>query len=149
MPAKPSERAAVLGTIDPVSQGAGTVVTDYANMGLYKKVMFILSLGTMSATSTVDAVVKQATDSAGSGAKNLTTSVAITQLTQAGSDSNKQVIVNVDASELDIANGFSFVALSVTVAAAASLLSVVVLGFEPRYAPASDNDLASVDEIVN
>ncbi len=34
------------------------------------------------------------------------------------------------------------------VAAAASLVSALMLGFTPRYAPASDSDAAAVDEIV-
>ena len=35
-----------------------------------------------------------------------------------------------------------------TVAAASSDGAGMILGLNPRYAPASDNDLASVDEIV-
>lgn len=145
----PSEAVAVLGTLDPEAMGASTVVTDYADIGLFESVMFVVMVGEMAGTSTVDAVVKQATTSAGAGAKNLTTSKAITQLTQAGTDADKQVIINVRAEDLDMANNFDFVALSVTVGAAASDMAVLVLGFNPRYAPASDNDLASVDEIVS
>jgi hypothetical protein len=147
--AKPSELVGVIGAFDPVSQGAGTVVSDYADMTKFKKVMFVLSVGVLGASATVDAVVKQATDSSGTGSKNLSPSVAITQLTKAGSDDNKQVVINVDAEQLDVAGNFSYVALSVTVGVAASLISVLVLGFEPRYGPASDNDISSVDEIVN
>jgi len=35
-----------------------------------------------------------------------------------------------------------------TVATATSDVGAVILGLDPRYAPASDFDLASVDEIV-
>ena len=145
----PSEAAAVLATIDPEAQGAATVVTDYCNLGLFESVMFILLVGEMAATSTVDAVIKQATDASGTSAKNLTSSKAITQLTQAGTDSDKQVIINVRAEDLDLDNDFDHVALSVTVGTAASDIACVALGFNPRFAPASDNDLASVDEIVS
>lgn len=145
---KPSELAAVCATIDPVSQAAGTVVSDYIDMGKFRKAMFILSVGALGASATVDAVVKQATDSSGTGAKNLTNSLAITQLTKAGSDDNKQVVVCVDAAMLDVNASFNHVALSVTVATAACLISVVGLGFDARWLPASDNDLSSVDEIV-
>lgn len=148
MPAKPSEMAALLGTLDPVSQSAATVVSDWVDAGKFQKIMAILAVGAMGASGTIDAKLRQATDSSGTGAKDIS-NTTITQLTKAGSDDNKQVIINVDASELDVANGFNYVALSVTVATAASLLAAILLGFNPRYLPASDNDLASVDEIVN
>lgn len=145
----PSEVCAVLGGIDPDAYAASTVVTDYADMSKFESVMFVLEVGDIVATGTVDAVVHQATDSSGTGAKVLTSSKAITQLTQAGSDSNKQVVVNVRAEDLDLANGFDFCALSVTMGTAGADLSCLVLGFNPHYLPASDNDIASVDEIVS
>lgn len=148
MPVRPSEAVALLGTIDPVSQGAGTVVSDWGNIGLFKKARGKICVGVLGASATVDAKLRQATDSSGSGAKDIT-GKAITQLTKAGSDDGKQVIIDLDAAELDVAGGFSYVAISVTVAVAASLIYAEVEGFEPRYGPASDNDLASVDEIVN
>lgn len=146
--AKPSEVAAVVATIDPDAYTAATTVSDYADMTKFESCMIILSVGTMASTATLDAVVKQATDSSGTSAKNLTTSKAITQLTEAGTDSDKQVIINVRAEELDVDNSFTHIALSVTGATAASDYGVVILGFNPRFGPASDNDLASVDEIV-
>lgn len=145
---KPHEECAVIGTIDPVSQGVATVTTDWVDLRKFSRILYILKLGAMTASSTVDAVVKQATDGSGTGSKNLTASKAITQLTQAGSDSNKQVLISVDVSELDLTGKFYWSALSVTVAAAASLLDVTVLGFGPHAYPASDYDLATVDEIV-
>lgn len=146
----PSEVAALLGTIDPDAYAASTVVSDYCDMGKFESLMIILAVGDIGAAGTYDAVVQQATDSSGTGAKNLTVSKAITQLTQAGTDSNKQVIINVRAEDLDMANDFDHVAVSVTtVGAAATDHGAVVLGMNPRYAPASDNNLASVDEIVS
>lgn len=145
----PSEVAAVLGTIDPDAYAASTVVSDYCSMEKFEEIMVILLVGDMVATSTIDAVIKQATDSSGTSAKNLTTSKAITQLTQAGSDSNKQVIINVRAEDLDMANSFDHVAVSVTIGTAGSDFGAVILGLNPRYAPASDNDLTTVDEIVS
>jgi hypothetical protein len=50
--------------------------------------------------------------------------------------------------ELDFANGYSHLRLTLTVATQASLVSAVLLGLDARYSPASDNDAASVDEIV-
>jgi len=143
----PSERAAVIGTIDPASVAAGTVTTDYADLSKFESVMFVILTGSLGASATVDASVVQATDSAGTGSKALASAKAITQLVKASNDNN-QVIVNLRAEDLDMNNNFDHAALSVTVATAASILGVLVIGMNPRYAPASDNDLATVVEIV-
>ena len=83
----------------------------------------------------------------GTGAKDIT-GKAITQLTQAGTDSNKQAIINLHRDELDLANSYTHVRLSHTVATATSDSAAILLGFDPRYNTASDNDAATVDEIV-
>ncbi len=144
-----SENIAVLGTIDPDAYSASTIVSDYVSLEKFESIMIVLLVGTMGASATIDAVVKQATDSSGTSAKNLTTSKAITQLTQAGSDSDKQVVINVRAEDLDMDNSFDHAAISVTIATAACDFGAVVLGVNPRYAPASDNDISTVDEIVS
>lgn len=145
--AKLSEQLAIVATRDPVSQGIATVVTDWIDMTKFRKAMFVLMTGAMTASSTVDAKLRRATDGSGTGAADLATNKAITQLTQAGTDDNKQVVIEVDSSEI-LQGAYTHVALSVTVAAAASLLAVLGIAALPRYQPASDNDLASVDEIV-
>ena len=76
------------------------------------------------------------------------TGKAITQLTKAGSDDSKQALIAFRQADLDIANDFTHVRLSVTVATAASLTAALLLGFGARYGVASGNDAASVDEIV-
>lgn len=144
---KPSDQAAVVGTIDPDAYTAATYVSDYADMSLFDSVMAIIKAGTLGASATLDAKLVQATDSSGTGAKDIA-GKAITQLTQAGTDADKQAIINCFASELDINNGYRYVAISMTVATATSDADAVLLGFAPKYAPASDNDLVSVDEIV-
>lgn len=144
----PSELCAVLGTIDPDAYAASTVTSDWANAGLFQKMLAIIQVGDLGASATLDAKLQQATDSSGTGAKDIT-GKAITQLTQAGNDSDKQALINLDSSELDVANGFEYVRISMTIGTAASDCGALLLGFEPRFGPASDNDLASVDEIVN
>jgi hypothetical protein len=148
MPIKPSEAVAVLGVIDPDANTAAAYTSDWGDMGKFKKAMAIVFAGTLGSSATLDAKLQQATDSSGTGAKDIS-GKSITQLTEAGTDSDKQAIIEVDASELDVAGGFRYVALVMTVATATSDSGGVLLGFEPRFGPASDNDLASVDEIVN
>lgn len=146
--AKPSEICAVLGTIDPDAYAAAAYTSDWCDIGKFKKIMAIVMVGTLGASATVDAKLQGATDSSGTGATDLT-GKSITQLTQAGTDDDKQVIIEVDAAEVQGQNSaFTHVAVVVTVGTAASDMGAVVLGLEPRFGPANNNDLASVDEIV-
>lgn len=143
---RPSDRAPIIGRLSPISQGAGTVTTAWFSMSDFATALATLTVGALGASGTVDAKLQQATDSGGTGAKDIT-GKSITQLTQAGTDSNKEVQINLRSEELDIAGGFDFARLSVTVGTAASLIAAVVQGFDARYAPAAD--LATVDEIIN
>jgi hypothetical protein len=141
----PSDRATLLATIDPDAYGAGTVVSDYVSLADFESLQAIVMVGEMQATSTVDAKLLQATDSSGTGAKDIT-GKAITQLTAAGTDDDKQAIINCRSEELDVANSFTHVALSMTTATAASDSSGLILGHSARYQPATD--LSSVDEVI-
>lgn len=154
MNAKPSELVAVLAAIDPdeyAAADATPLLSDAVDMSKFGALMAVISLGDVAATISVNAKFTQATASGGSY-KDVT-GTSITALT--GDDDNKQVIINLRAEDLDIDGGYDFVKLSVTVSDSASPDAAVadvcatVLGFFPRFAPASANDLASVDEIVN
>ena len=144
----PSQRVAVAGVIDPDANTAAAYTSDYADMSQFESVMALIQVGTMASTSTVDAKLVQATDSSGTAVKDIT-GKAITQLTEAGTDSDKQAIINCYADELDTAGGFTHVAIVMTVATAASDSGAVLLGFDSKYGPANGYDLASVDEIVS
>jgi hypothetical protein len=141
-----SDRNAILGSIDPVSQGAGTVLTAWVPVAKWNRIAAILQTGVLGAAATVDAKLRQSTDAAGTGAKDIT-GKAITQLVKA-TDDNKMAIIECTPEDLDTNNSFTHVALSVTVGAAASLISAVLLGVNARYQPASDNDDADVKQIV-
>ena len=144
----PSSQAAIVGVIDPDATAASTVTTGWVNMADFEAIQAIVMAGTLGTNATVDAKLEQATDNSGTGAKDIT-GKAITQLTQAGTDdSDKQAVINCRANELDIANDFDHVRLSVTVAVATSDAGAVVMGHYPHVGEASDNDLASVAEIV-
>lgn len=143
----PSERAAIVGVIDPDANAAGALTTAYVDMSKFERVMAIVMAGTLGASATLDFKLVQATDSGGTGSKDIANK-AITQLTQAGTDSDKQAVINVMAEELDVQGGFGFVAATMTTATATSDSGAILLGFDATHAPASDNDLASVDEIV-
>lgn len=140
----PSEYCAVLAAVDPQSSSSAQS-SAYVSVANFHKIVAYIQTGAISATGTFDAKLQQATDASGTGVKDIT-GKAITQL--ADTADNKQAIINLDPAELDLANGFTFVRLTCTPATAASLLSGLLLGFNPRYAPANDNDAASVVQIV-
>ena len=142
---KASEQAAVVATIDPDAYTAAAYTSDWVADGDFHKVMAVLCVGEMQATSTVDLKLQEATDASGTGAQDLS-GYAITQLTQAGSDSDKQAIIEIATDALS--DGFTHVAAVMTVGTAASDAGVTILGVDGRYGPASDSDLASVAEIV-
>ena len=143
----PSQRVALVGIIDPDAYAAGAVSTGWIAAKDHLSFLAVVTAGDLGASATVDAKLEQATSAAGAGAKDIT-GKAITQLTKAGTDDNKQALINLKQEELDVNNGFTHFRLTVTVATATSDAGGFVLGFDPAYGPATLNDLASVDEIV-
>lgn len=144
----PSEVAAVSGVIDPDANAAGTLDSDYVDLGLFESALGIGLNGTLGSAADITFSLIQATSSAGAGAKAISGKSATTLEASPG-DSDKQVVLNVRGSELDIANAFRFVAIRMVTATATSDTCAVIIGFFPKHGPASDNDLASVAEIVN
>lgn len=145
----PSEQAAILGVIDPDAYAAGTYVTGWIDMSLWDRIQAIVMAGDLGASATLDAKVTVGTTSTGGTTADVTGG-AITQLTQAGSDSNKQAIINLDVNQLAATHvAYQYMRLSMTVGTATSDAGGLVLGFGPKYAPADDNDASTVDEIVS
>ena len=138
---------AVVAQIDPDAYTAATYTSDYVDMGKFSHIAAIIQVGEMAASSTVDCKLREATSAAGAGVKDIT-GKSITQLTQAGSDSDKQAVINLTADEVDKDNSFRYVQASMTVAAAASDASVTIIAWGARHDPATGSDLSSVVEIV-
>ena len=143
----PSHEVAILGVVDPDANVAAAYTSAWCSMVDFERMMAIIQVGTMATNSTVDAILQQASDSSGTGVKAIT-GKAITQLTEAGTDSDMQAIINVRGDELDVNNSFTHVRILRTVATAASDSSAIMLGFSPHQGPANDNDVSTVDEIV-
>lgn len=143
-----SEKLALLDTLDPASHSAGTVTTGWISALDFHQFLALLSVGAMTATGTLDMKIEQATSSGGAGAKDVTGKL-ITQLTAASTDSNKQVMINLRPQELDINNNFNYFRVSVTVATAASIYGLSVLGGAPRYGNAALKNDTTVDEIIS
>ena len=143
---KASEMLAILATIDPASQSAGSATTGWASVANHHGLLAVVQTGVLGTLATVDAKLQQATDSTGAGAKDVA-GRAIIQIVKATGD-NKQALINVKPEELDTVNGFGFVRLSLTVGVAASQTAAQVLGVNPRELPANAGNQAAVVQIV-
>ena len=144
--AKASELLAILATIDPASQAVGTATTGWVSVTNHHGFIAVVQTGVLGTAATVDAKLQQATDSSGTGAKDIT-GKSITQILKATGD-NKQTLINVKPEELDTVNGFGFVRVTVTVGVAASITGAQLLGVNPRFAPADTGNQAAVVQVV-
>ncbi len=145
MSSLPSERAAVLATINPIDAQTTARTSNWTSLKQFDRAMAIVLAGNI--TGTIDAKLQQATDSSGTGAKDIANKAVNTF---AATDDNEQAVINVRGSELDLDNGFDHIALVVTpTGGTANVISGILLGFDPRFGPASDNDATTVNDIAN
>lgn len=142
-----SERLAVVGTIDPDAYGTGAQNTDVIDMRYWRRVLFVVMAGELGSSATLDFAVNGDTASDGLFATAIT-GKAITQLTQAGTDADKQVLLEVTAEEV-AAQGLRYIRGTATLGTATSDYGVAVLA-EPAHGSLDvrTQDLATVDEIV-
>lgn len=142
-----SELVSVVGTVDPDAITAGTHNTDVIDMSVHRRVMFVVAVGDLGSSATADFKVLECATSGGT--YTLLTGKSITQLTQAGTDSDKQAIVNVSSEELTA--GYRYIKGSLRVGTATSDAGVIALAdtiFSDAVTTTAYGDLASVDEIV-
>jgi len=140
-----NEDLAVIATIDPDVYVASTENTDEIDMSIFDEMMFTVMTGTLGASATIDFKVQESATSGGSFSD--ISGRAITQLTQAGSDSDKQAVLRVRKGHLS--EGKQFIRGVLTIAVATSDVGVIGHGRKSNYAPATDDDLVSVAEIVS
>lgn len=143
-----TEMIGVIGCIDPDVHTAAAYITDEVDMNKWSRVLFIVMAGTLGSSATLDFAVKGgATTNAGSHSTAVT-GKSITQVTQGGTDgSDKQYLVEVTAEEC-AAQGLNFIEGTMTIGTATSDAGVVVIGLREDYSDVTDQDLASVTEIV-
>lgn len=143
---KMSEALALAGVIDPASIAVGTASSAWVPMADFERLLAVIQTGVLGAAATLDGKLQQATDAAGTGAKDIT-GKAITQIVKATGD-NVQAMINVRAEELDVNNGFTHVALVLTVGTANSIAGATLFGGIAKENPASTYNAATVAEIV-
>ena len=144
--AKPSEIVALLQSHSPQSQAASTVNTNCVDVSKFHTIMAVIQTGVLGASATVDFSLQQATDTSATGVKNIA-GKSLTQIVKASGD-DKQAIINLRVSDLDVEGGYDCVRMKIIVGTAASLVSAQLYGIGPRMAPASDSNPASVVQVV-
>lgn len=142
-----TDAVALLGAIDADAYPVGTYTTGWVDAKHFQAFAALIAPGDLGSGASINAKLEQATSAGGSGVKNIGS--AITALTQAGTDDNKQAWINVRGGQLDANNGFAYLRLSMTVAGATSDVAAYLFGFCPSRGPAHTFDASTVDEIVN
>ncbi len=141
---KLSESLALLAAIPPSSQAAGVVFSPWISLDETDRILAIVQVGAFGANATVDASIAQAQDAKGTNAKPIGTGKAVALAASVGND--VQATLDVGSVDLDVANGYGFVQLGLSVGVAATETAALILGGSSRYEPASDFNAASVVE---
>jgi len=131
------------GELFPALKTVGDHEGDWLLMSNHQRAVFILSVGAMTALSTLNFVVEQ--DDVGDGTNAVTiTGKEITQLTEAGGDGNDLIAVEVRTEELDVSGGFEYIRGVLTVGTETVYASLVALRFIPNYPPVSTSDWTEI-----
>lgn len=137
------DKLALVGTIDPATVANTEQFTDVVDMSRFHQALAMALLGNM-ASETID--FRAYTCNADGSSSVLLK--ACTQLAaNASTNDNMQLVISVRAEDL-AASGRRYVRFGlVTGGATGGPAAVAVLGVDARYQPASDSDLASVQQI--
>lgn len=144
-----SEEVVPLGVIHAGERNPQTISTGFVAANDYHRIWAVIDVGGMSAGATVNAQIRQATDTAGTGAKTIadkatTGTKAITELTQTGGDANSIACIEVQSEELDVDNAFDCVELQIVVAVNNANVQGVLYGAYSRYEPVPTTNWAEV-----
>lgn len=139
------ENLALVAAVNPGALTANTYDSDDVDMAKYEHILAIVMTGTIGSSGTIDAKLQTAPDNGGyAGAYVDLPSGAITQLSLANGDSNKQAEIELDRAKLPATHRWA--RLRLTVGVATSGAGAVVLGGNPRQAPITNK--TSVKEVV-
>jgi len=141
---KATEKLGIIATIDPQTVANTELFSDVVDLSAFHQVIGVALLGNM-ASETIDfKAYRCASD--GSSAVSLT---AATQLAaSASANDNSQIAINVRSDDL-MAAGARYVKFGlVTGGATGGAASVLVLGVDARFGPASGANLATVKQLA-
>lgn len=137
-----SEQCGVVGVIVPGDRVNTVTSGAVVDMARIRRTLFILQLGTIDCT--VDFKLQESATSGGTYSD--IPGKAITQLT--ASDDNKQAVIELEGAELGFGQRHARCVLT-SGAGSVCLCSVLALGCEPRFAPVTEDDLATVAQVVS
>lgn len=139
----------IVAAIDPDAYTAAAYSSGYVDMQKVGKILAIVQTGTLGTNATVDFKLQQATTSGGAGLKDIP-GKAITQIKQANSpsESDSQAAINLDQSELDIANGFRYVKCVMTVGTATSDAGAIIIAGNALTSYQGANEASTVLEVI-
>jgi hypothetical protein len=149
---KPSNRGVLVGVIDPDAYAPGTLTSGWISLADFGAIQAIISWGDLSTLDTINAKLQQATDSSGTGPQDVAGKLIVAIDSSASPiPHNKQAVINCRADELDVADSYTHVRLSITLASTSSPLGTadigaVLLGYDARYQPAAD--ATSVAQVI-
>lgn len=129
--------------LPPANRVAGAYGTSWLAMQDHYRAVVILKTGVMATTSTIDLIIQEAQDIAGTGVQAIA-GKAITQLDQALGDSNDLVLLELRTAEMDVNNGYNHIRVVMTIANAASFTDVLVVRFIPHYPPVPTTVLTEI-----
>lgn len=132
----------VMSCIDPDAYAANTYYGDAIDMSKFERAIFVLQVGDLGSSATIDYAICSGATTSPTAAM---TAYTATQLTQAGSDDNKQVVIEVPAQAV-LAAGHRYIRDRLIVGTATSDAGAIGFGVRARYD--TETDLASVDEII-
>lgn len=128
---RPMHESFWVDVIKPQLVDNAAVTSSWLSMTDAVRLFAVINMGATDIT--VDAKIEQATDSSGTGAKDVT-GAAITQFL--ATDDNKYASIDLEAARMDIANGFNYARLKITVADGTTGAYVSASIFRPtRHAP--------------
>ena len=119
---------------DPDSYTNAVYNDAHVNVANYHRLWFVMQVGEMQATSTIDVQLYQATQVADAGGDTkVIAGKTITQLTQAAGDGDQIVCIEVQSEEFDVDGKFDNISVRLTVGTAASELAYVLYGLAGRF----------------
>lgn len=137
-----SEQCGVVGVIVPADRANAVTNGPAVDLSKFQRVVFVLQLGVID--TTVDFKLQEAASAGGTYSD--ISAKAITTL--AATDDNKQVMIELQGSEMGSGKCFARCVLT-SGSGTVCLSSVLALGFEPRFAPATGDDLATMAQVVS
>jgi hypothetical protein len=134
-----SQRLGVVGSIHSASQSVGTALTEAIDLSKSRRFLFVVDVGALGASATVDFKVQGATTSGGTYTTIANTSIA--QITT----NNQVATVEITTEGVQALNlGYTYIKGALVVGTAASQASVVAYAADSRNEPTSKQNVSYV-----